>query len=134
MVSLELKGAHKGGDHEHRHFLRRGGWPRFLGGTRCARSEPITVGRFKALEGDPEAHRRGNSLHPLLRDRVRRGVYRGLQTGGAFRSQGLLRAREDSYPSARKIISWRTSALRSSKKLAVSEHFPAQVGVEAVVE
>src|SRR5215218_2625687 len=70
MVSLELKGAHKGGDHEHRHFLRR-------------------------------------------------GVYRGLQTGGAFRSQGLLRAREDSYPSARKIISWRTSALRSSKKFVL---------------
>ena len=56
MVPLELKGAHKGGDHDPPH-LRRGGGPRFLGGTRWGRSDPITVGRFKALEGDPEAHR-----------------------------------------------------------------------------
>src|SRR5215217_1579192 len=58
MVPLELKGAHKGDDHDHLH-LRRGGGRGFLGGTRWGRSDPITVGRSKALEGDPEAHRRG---------------------------------------------------------------------------
>ena len=31
----------------------------FLAARVGGRSDPITVGRFKALEGDPQAHRRG---------------------------------------------------------------------------
>src|SRR5215208_8522058 len=42
MVALELKGVHKGDDHDHLH-LRCGGGRGCVGGTRCERSDPITV-------------------------------------------------------------------------------------------